>query len=752
MSAQPPQPPKKTLLGQVTQVIRTRVNFTKMAIKANARVPQLLVQDADAPQPDTYPLVGEKYVLGRSSQSCDIVVRNEVVSTVHLSLTRDRKKKRGFILKDEGSTNGIYRGKKRIKQIELRNGDKFTLGPPELKSAVTITFKDPPSLPIRLLQYGSIGTSGIVGLTTAGILLAASQVDVTPLPDSNGPVIVYSEDLETPLRAPRTTAHIDLKNISDFSPYLPKALIASEDSRFYWHFGFDPQGMARAVSVVRSGGKQGASTITQQLARNLFRSYVGRDDSIQRKLKELVVALKLETFYSKDQLLLTYLNRVFLGIDTSGFEDAARLYFGKSARDLDLSESATLVGILPGPNIYNPCVEDKNGRVGTRAIERRNLVLGRMVETGAISQAEARAARRSRLDVSPNACTPLKNTKAPYLYGYVMQELQDVLGEELAKEGNFVIETGLNLRMQAKAEAAMRNSISGAGRSYGFNQGGIVTLDTSTGIVKAMVGGADYQKSQFNRATDAKRQPGSTFKLFAYAAALEEGISPNKTYSCDPMAWEGRSFPGCNHGASGAANMYTGFALSENVTALRVARDAGLGKTVDLAQRMGIRSKVNPIPAMVLGQDVVSMLEITGAYGAVAARGVWHQPRAILRVYDSSECQDRSNLRTCRVMYDATEDRSGNRKVLNPGIADTLTTMMRGVITNGTGKTAAIGMGEVGKTGTTNDNVDMWFVGFIPSKRVVTGVWLGNDNPVPTKGSSAQAAQTWGNYMGSVYR
>jgi membrane peptidoglycan carboxypeptidase len=324
------------------------------------------------------------------------------------------------------------------------------------------------------------------------------------------------------------------------------------------------------------------------------------------------------------------------------------------------------------------------------------------------------------------------------------------LGTETAKEGNFAIETGLNLKMQAKAEAALRQNVANAGSNYHFSQGGIVTLDSNTGIVKAMVGGVDYQKSQFNRATDAQRQPGSTFKLFGYAAAIEGGISPGKTYSCDPLAWAGRRFPGCGHGASGSANMYTGFTLSENITALRVAQDIGLPKVIETAHKMGIKSQLDQVPAVILGQSVVNMLEITGAYGAVADRGIWHKPRVIKRVYDTSNC-DLKQIRTCRVMYDYAKD-SPSRRVLRASIADTLTTMMRGVVTNGTGKNAAIGLGEVGKTGTTNDNVDLWFIGFIPDRKVITGVWLGNDDNSPTKGSSAQAAQVWGNYMGSVFK
>jgi membrane peptidoglycan carboxypeptidase len=266
-----------------------------------------------------------------------------------------------------------------------------------------------------------------------------------------------------------------------------------------------------------------------------------------------------------------------------------------------------------------------------------------------------------------------------------------------------------------------------------------------------MVGGVDYQKSQFNRAVDAQRQPGSTFKLFGYAAALAGGIPPGKTYSCDPLSWDGRTFPGCGHGAVGSADMYKGFMLSENVTALRVAKDIGLDKSIELAEKMGIKSKIDRIPAMILGQSVMNMLEMTGAYGAVADRGIWHQPRAIKRVYDTSSCNPKQ-IKTCRVIYDYSTDNQSSRRVLKPDVASTLTTMMRGVVTGGTGKNAAIGLGEAGKTGTTNDNVDMWFIGFIPDRKVVTSVWLGNDDNSPTRGSSAQSAQIWGNYMSSVYK
>ncbi len=742
-------PPRKTILGQLTQALQqTKANFSPLAIKANARVPEILVQDADAPQPDKYALLGERYVLGRSSKTCDIIVNNQVVSTTHLSITRDQKRPKNFILQDEGSTNGIYRGKKRIDRITLRHGDKFSLGPPELEAAVNITFSDPPPWYLQVFRYGLYGTSAVLTILLALMAWEVSKApSVSLIPDSSGPVGIFSDGLEEPLRQLRTQSHADLPKIDDFSGYLPKALIASEDSRFYWHVGVDPYGIARSLVVARSKGRftQGASTLTQQMARSLFRGYVGTEDSIGRKVREAAVSLKLETFYSKDQILLFYLNRVFLGADTYGFDDAARYYFGKSAKALDLSEAATLVGILPGPNIFKPCAGSSNDK----AITRRNLVLERMLETGAASAAEVREARRSPLNVNPEACKAFNNTKAPYAYDYVSQELQLVLGEELAKEGNFIVETGLDLKMQSKAESALRSHVAGSGGSYRFSQGSLVTMDSSTGLVKAMVGGIDYSKSQFNRATSAQRQPGSTFKLFAYTSAVEQGISPNKAYSCDPMSWGGRTFTGCGHGASGSADMYSGMSLSENITALRVGRDAGLGKVVELAQRMGIKSKLDPVPALILGQSVVNVLEMTGAYGAIANRGIWNQPRVIKRVYDSSFCTDRNNFRTCRVIYSFDKNTQNNRKVVTPAVADTMYALLRGVL-SGTGKDAALGRGEAGKTGTTDRNVDLWFIGFVPSAKLTTGIWLGNDDNSVTRGSSAQSAQLWGKYMKSI--
>jgi peptidoglycan glycosyltransferase len=754
-----PQPPHKpqTLFGQITQAVQTiqaRVDFSKLALKPNARVPELWVQDAGTDKAEVYPLLGDRYVLGRSSKSCDIVVRNPVVSQIHLSLSRDStQRKPVFVIKDENSTNGIYRGKRRITSLELRHGDILTLGPPELAASVRLQYVDPPPWYIKAATWGAYGIGGVSALIALIIGVEWLKFSVRPLPTATrAPVIVYARDGETPLRQPRTTSHVDMKRLQDFGPYLPAAVIASEDSRYYWHFGVDPYGILRAIIINTKSGdfQQGASTVTQQVARSLFREYVGRQDSLGRKLREAIVSLKLEVFYSKDDILLTYLNRVFLGADTSGFEDAAKYYFDKSAKELTLAEAATLVGILPGPNSFNFCGDNESKR---RIIEYRNRVLRRMLDAGKIKQDEYNRARRSPVEVSPRVCERQAKTIAPYFYSYVFQELESILGKDIASEGNFIIETQLDPAMQSQAETALRNYIKGAGSNFRFSQGAIVTLDSSTGAILAMVGGTDYTKSQFNRAVQAQRQPGSTFKIFTYTAAIEQGISPDTTYSCAPLTWQGFTYKPCRAGADVSLDIATGLAQSENPIALRVARQIGLNKVVSMARRLGIKSELDPVPGLVLGQSVVNVLEMTGAFGAIANRGVWNRPHAINRILDSSDCKDRNNLKTCRVIYSFDQDSDANRRVLRTEVADTMTRLLRGVVTSGTGTNAAIDdLAVSGKTGTTDKNVDLWFIGFIPSRRLVTGIWLGNDNNSPTFGSSAQAAQLWGNYMRRIVR
>ncbi len=748
----PPQPPQqpKTLLGTITQVTQTvlaKVHFSRLALKPNARVPELWVQDAGSPKPEVYPLLGDRYIIGRSSKTSDIVVRNPVVSQTHASLSRDiNRPHTPFYLKDENSTNGIFRGKRRITSTPIRHRQTFTLGPPALADCVQVQYIDPPPWYVRAARWTFYTSSGVAGLAAVFLGVEWQKFQVRPFPISmQGPVVIYARDGSTPLRPPFNNAHRELNQLSDFSPYLSDALVASEDSRYYWHFGVDPIGTLRALSVnLRGGSLQGGSTLTQQLARSLFRDYVGTEDSADRKIREAIVSLKLETFYSKDELLLTYLNRVYLGIDLYGFEDAARFYFAKSAADLTLSEAATLVGILPAPNAFNPV---QNYEL---AVKYRDGVIYRMRRLGMVTQEEADRARRSRIEINPRAVEILGSTIAPYFYSHVFAELEELLGEQLAREGNFIVETSLDPAIQTESEKALQNSVQTAGEQFGFSQGAVVTLDSRTGEILALTGGVDYRESQFNRATQALRQPGSTFKVFAYGAALDRGVSPGQTFSCEPFSWSGQTYSGCER-SSGAIDMYQGMAQSENSVALRIAREAGLDRVVQMARRLGIRSELKAVPGLVLGQSEVTVLELTGAFGTIANRGVRNRPHGIQRIFDSSDCSDRDDLSTCRVIYDYQSDRTANNvDVLSGEVSDTLTVLLQGVIRGGTGTNASLGLDEAGKTGTTNDNVDLWFIGYVPSQELVTGVWLGNDDNTPTAGSSAQAAQLWRDYMRQI--
>ena len=751
-SNQPPNQPPRTFLGAITQAVRTvqaKVNFSQLVLKPNAKVPELWVQDADAEKAEIYPLLGEHYLLGRSSKSCDIVVRNPVVSQVHISLTRDKRQgNSSFVLKDEKSTNGVYRGKQRLAKLALRHGDVLTLGPPELAAAVRIQFNNPPPWYIKTLRYGLYGFTGLTAMTALYIGYEWQKFSVRPLPVSvQGPVVVYSGDGVTPLRPIENRTHGEKKQVSEYSSYLPKAVIASEDIRYNWHFGVDPLGILRAlVTNLREGEiREGGSTITQQLARSIFRDYVGTDDSSGRKLREAIAALKLETVYSKDFLMLTYLNRVYLGNSLYGFEDASQFYFGKSAKELTLSEAATLVGILPAPNRFNP-VQDYGA-----AIQYRDRVINNMAQEGSISLEEAQRARRSRIDINPAAVQELQSTIAPYFYSNIFIELETLLGSQLAQEGNFIVESSLDAKTQAQAEISLRNGVNTLGGSGGFSQGAVVTLNASTGAVLAMVGGVDYKESQFNRATQAFRQPGSTFKVFAYTTALEQGISPNTAYSCAPLDWGGITFAGCRSG-SGSLDMYSGIAASENAIALRIAKEVGLGNVEQTARRMGITAKLNPVPGMILGQSEVTPLELTSAFGVLANQGVRNPAHTINRILDGSDCTNNSDRNTCRLIYDYTKDAKANVATLDPQVAGTMTSLLQGVVESGTGRAAALGLGEAGKTGTTNDNVDLWFVGYIPSQTLVTGIWLGNDDNTPTSGGSGDAARIWGDYMGKIVR
>lgn len=725
----------------IWQTIQTQVHFP--ALKANAKVPSIYVKNGQEKRVQMYPLLGDRYIIGRSSKNCDIVIRSPIISQTHCVIERDENNPQQFMIKDLNSTNGVYYQGQRYQSLTLFHDDLITLGPPELEDAIEIRFQKSPSHWLLLARYGLLGTSIGLLCLLGFIGFEWSKYQVYPIPDHRGgSTVVYAKDGKTLLSPRIDSPHRELEKLEDFSPYLPQALMASEDSRYYWHFGVDPLGIIRAILVNQEGGKQGASTITQQLARSLYPA-VGRENNLARKWREMMVATKLEAIYSKDMILKTYLNRVYLGINLYGFEDAARFYFDKSARDLDINESATLVGILPAPNAYNP-VQDYD-----TAVNLRNRVIARMQSLGMITSEEASEARRSRIELSPKAKEALSKIIAPYYYSYVFQEMRELLGDNLTQEGDFIIETSLDPKIQAIAEESLKNHINTNGKNHHFSQGAIVSLNSKNGEIIALVGGKEFKESQFNRAVQAQRQPGSTFKVFAYTAALESGISASKTYSCAPLRWQGFQYRACER-TGGATTMAQALAQSENAVALRVAKEVGLNSVVNTAQKLGIKSPLNAVPGLVLGQSEVNVLEITGAYTAFANQGIWSKPHAIKVIRDGRDCEDFENHTTCREVYRFNENGDEQKQVIKKTTAATMNRMLQQVTVSGTGRNAYLGKQEAGKTGTTNKGVDLWFIGYVPKNNILTGIWLGNDDNSPTHSSSSQAALLWKDYMKKV--
>ncbi|MGA1621678.1 MAG: transglycosylase domain-containing protein [Synechocystis sp.] len=518
----------------------------------------------------------------------------------------------------------------------------------------------------------------------------------------------------------------DTVELGNIPPLVEQAFIASEDSRFREHRGIDLQGILRAsVSNATSGEVvQGGSTITQQLARLVF---LTQDRTFARKIKELRLAQKIETTLPKDQILERYLNLIYLGSGAYGVADASYTYFSKPPEDLTLGEAATLAGVVPAPSLYSP-LENLEA-----ATQRRNQVLTRMAEVGFISASEAQAAIAAPLTVNPS---PLKrfNREAEFFTDYILQELKAKLPEDQRQAGGLTVNTTLNPDWQAEAQEILKKSVEKYGKWQRFSEGAMVSVDPRTGAIKMMVGGKDYNASQFNRVTQAKRQPGSTFKPILYAAAIAAGISPNKSYLDVPI--EIGSYKPENYGdkySGGNMSLRTALTGSVNVVAIRLLLDVGWNPVINLARNMGITSKLEPTYSIALGAWEMTPLEMTSAYGTFAKNGIHVQPYAIQNVVNAKG----------ETIYKAEHQQT---QALDPDSNAIMTSLMRSVVTSGTGRPAQLGDRQVaGKTGTSDEARDLWFIGYIP--QLVTGVWIGNDNNQPTRGASTTAAMIWGEFM-----
>lgn len=508
---------------------------------------------------------------------------------------------------------------------------------------------------------------------------------------------------------------------------LVQAFIAAEDRRFYQHSGIDFLSIGRAIAknVVARDVVEGASTITQQLARIV---YLNQEQSLKRKVQEAMMAQKINRELSKDMILERYLNLVYLGSGAYGVGDAAWVFFGKSVDQLTLSETATIAGLPPAPSAYSPLVNLK------AAQERRDIVLARMVEAGYITEVEASAAKAEKLTIKPS--TPKKiYSDTPYFTTYVQQQLPKYVSKEVLEEGGLTVDTTLNLPWQKKADSVILGAIKNIGPYEGFGQAAMVVIDPKTGEIRAMVGGDDYKKSQFNRATQAQRQPGSSFKTIVYTTALAAGFSPYNSYLDATYMVDGYKPKNSNRKYSGWMSMRDAIAQSVNVVAVKVLVDVGFEPTIKMAKAMGIKSKLLPAYSLALGSSEVNLLELTNAYATLANKGKFIEAHGIRRIFD----------RKGRVIYDA---RFKPKQVVDPGSVAIITWMLRGVISGGTGRPAALDRPVAGKTGTSENARDLWFVGFIP--QIVAGIWLGNDDNQPTGSASATAAELWHNFMVSA--
>lgn len=492
--------------------------------------------------------------------------------------------------------------------------------------------------------------------------------------------------------------HGSVVRTSEMPEHLVNAVLAIEDRRFRYHFGIDPIGLARAFYTNWRSGRtvQGGSTITQQLAKNLF---LTPERSLKRKIQEAMLALWLEHRFTKDEILTAYLNRVYLGAGTYGMDAAARTYFGKPATEVTLREAAILAGLLKAPSRYSPSSNPDE------ALERGKVVLAAMEDAGFIHPEQRQAALNA----------PPSPRRAPggdgrYFADWVTELVAGFIGRD---HGDVIVKTTLDLSLQHAAEARVREMLAGPGAQANVGQAALVAM-TADGAVRALVGGRDYDASEYNRATQAMRQPGSAFKPFVYLAALEAGWTMDQTVEDSPVRiadWSPGNYDGKYRGS---VTMAQALAHSSNTATVRIIDRIGTERVRRTAGGLGIGSPLTKDLSLALGTSEVTLLELTRAYAGIANRGVPNWPYAIL------EIRDRSGA----VLYSRRP--SGGGPVANPANVAQLTRMMTGVLEYGTGKSAKLDRPAAGKTGTTQDYHDAWFVGFTAD--LVAGVWLGNDN------------------------
>ena len=570
------------------------------------------------------------------------------------------------------------------------------------------------------LVYGVfvLGLWGVIGVAGLVAYHASQLPPIDQLAVPKRPPIIAILASDGSLLANRGETGGRVVSIKELPPYLPRAFVAIEDRRFYSHLGVDPVGIARAVAqnITRRGVSQGGSTLTQQLAKNLF---LTPERSASRKIQEAILALWLEHKYSKDEILELYLNRVYFGAGAYGVEAAAQRYFGKPAKSVTLAEAAMLGGLVQAPSRLAP------NRNLPAAQARAAQVLAAMEELGFAKPADAKLA----------LATPARpaSARGGGSANYVADLVMDVLDDFLPKfESDIVINTTVDTGLQAAGEKALVDELNQKGGRYNVAQGALVSMKPD-GAIRALVGGRDYAQSQFNRATTAKRQPGSSFKPFVYLAAVEHGLTPDTVRDDAPISIKGWNPENYSRDYRGPVTLRDALALSLNTVAVRLGQEVGPKSVVQTAQRLGISSPLQANGSIALGTSEVTPLEMVGAYAAFANGGTGVIPYVIASVKSADG----------KVLYKRKE--GGLGRVIDPNAVSMMNAMMHETFVTGTAKKAEVpGWDLAGKTGTSQDFRDAWFIAY--SATLVTGVWLGNDDGEPTKKVSG------GNLPGEIWK
>lgn len=554
---------------------------------------------------------------------------------------------------------------------------------------------------------------------------------------------IYANDKKTilaELHREENRVQIPLEKIS---PILKKTVIALEDTDFYKHRGVNLKGFARAVVKNIQAGrfKEGASTLTQQLARNVFLS---KEKKIKRKVQDMLLAIKIEKKFTKQEILEMYLNEVYWGHNSYGIESASQLYFGKNAKDLSLGESAALAGMLKGPEIYSPF------KSMSRCKERQAVVLMRMAKLKLISNDELINATNEPLVL---ATRKKHRYKAPFFTSFVVKQLIEEYGEEATYTSGMKVYTTLDYGLQKHAEKVVNDHLALGEKSYwikdkkvpnlNYSEAALMAVDPRTGYIKVLQGGKDFKNNEFDRCLQAKRQPGSSFKPFVYLTALEKGYSPGYIIDDAPVTYntiEGPYSP-LNYSLKFRGKIPLSKALekSVNVVAIKLNNLIGPENVVKNAQKMGITSPLKPVLSLPLGANEVSMLELVQAYSVIANRGIKVKPVGILQI------EDRNGI----VLY---KHKLKEEKIFDKNLMAALIEMMKNVVNYGTGRGAKIPRPMAGKTGTTSDYKDAWFVGFVP--QLVCATWVGNDNNDPMNNVTGGwiPARMWKSFMNEALK